>query len=163
MIQDQNRVAAESQGSRAPSQGQGAEACPLTLEALRTLITDDSPRASDLARSCGYEAHELARRCGCSVRRLEQVFQECDSSPQKWLRHHRLVHEVQLLARLHSKGQLESIKRFACDCGYRHPDHFRRAFKGAFDMPPEAFLQAHGNALRQLGLTNPEPVRLSTR
>lgn len=131
---------------------QNATTARITLKEVRALIPLDPPAGAESARACQYDVQTLARQCGCSVRRLEQVFRDLHRTPHNWLRERRLLSELQAIESLQVAGQLGSIKRMAIELGYRHPDNFIRVFKTVFDMSPKAFLVERQKVLRQFGI-----------
>lgn len=124
----------------------------ITLDEIRALIQSDPPVGAELAQASNYNSQTLAQKCGCSVRRLEQVFRETHRTPHDWLQEHKLSCEAEQLVGLQLTGDLDSVKRLTFDWGYHHPDHFRRAFKAVFHMSPRAFLIEHKKALERAGI-----------
>ena len=77
-----------------------------------------------MARETHYGVDELARAVGVSRRQLERHY--CRSfgvSPKAWLDALRMADARRLL------GQGKLVKEVALDLGFKHPQHFSRAFK----------------------------------
>ncbi|MHB8524488.1 MAG: hypothetical protein ACYDH9_27550 [Limisphaerales bacterium] len=66
----------------------------ITLDEIRALIQAGPPAGAEMAEACQYDVHTLAQQCGCTVRRLEQVFRgEAHRTPRGCLREHRFLRE----------------------------------------------------------------------
>ncbi|MBU6400561.1 MAG: AraC family transcriptional regulator [Verrucomicrobia bacterium] len=128
------------------------ESDPLPLAQLREELGHDPPHGADIAKACGYNLEKLAERCGCTERRLEQVFQEVrHHSPTHWLRELKLLQDVERLHWLDATGKLGSLKETLTDMGYR-PGNFDRLFRSKFGMTPTAYLAKRRAALKAVGI-----------
>ncbi len=78
---------------------------------------------------------ELARRCGAGLRTLERIFREETSmSLGQWLRRHKLMRAVRLLAA--GRG----VKETAHELGYAHPSAFIAMFRRELGQTPSQYL-----------------------
>jgi AraC-like DNA-binding protein len=152
-------INAESSAAPRDSPPVGYLAAPSSLAArlfrlkdLSKVICAEVPTGAELAKDCNYDAQSLARMCGCSIRQLERAFHKVHTTPHHWLQEQQLWCELQTLEHLDATGHLDSIKRVAIECGYRHPGNFNRAFKKIFQMSPKAFLAEREKALKHFGI-----------
>ena len=91
----------------------------------------------ELAQVARYNATELARLRGCSLRHLEREFRRIfGRAPKVWLKEQRIFAARQMLLR----G--EQVKRVALDLAYRQTSHFCRQFKSFYKMTPSQFVSA---------------------
>ena len=88
----------------------------------------------ELAKQARYDANELARLSGVSIRQLQRHFnRHFHCSPQSWLNERRLLVARALLLR----G--EQVKKVALDLGFKQTSHFCRQFKSRNKMTPSEF------------------------
>lgn len=92
-------------------------------------------RWEELAEAVNFNAGELARRCGISIRQLQRDFRRClGRSPQDWLNEQRIkAAQKPLLAG-------ETVKKVAYDLGFKQPSHFCRQFKSFKSVTPSEFV-----------------------
>lgn len=86
---------------------------------------------------------EIARKLGCSRRRLYSAFERAQTSPGQQLRDQRLARAHAALTR----DGAHSVAEVAFACGFRSAPHFTRAFKARYGCPPAA-LRALRSATR---------------
>jgi transcriptional regulator GlxA family with amidase domain len=85
----------------------------------------------ELAERAGYDANQLAARCGVCVRQLQRFFQRTKAqSPQFWLNVQRLQRAKQLV------GEGRSVKEIAFNLKYKHRSHFSCAYKRFYGVAP---------------------------
>lgn len=91
----------------------------------------------ELAEKANYDANELAKLCGVSIRQLQRHFRKTfRRSPRAWLNETRLLAARKLLL----SG--EPVKKIALDLGFKHSSHFCRQFKSQNKMTSSEFTQA---------------------
>ena len=103
---------------------------------LGTTAGEVSGRWEALAGAARYDAKELAKLCGLSVRQLERNFRRRFArSPQDWLNEQRIAAARRLLL----SGQL--VKVVAFELGFKQPSHFCRHFKEYCRLTPSRFVE----------------------
>ena len=87
-----------------------------------------------LAVAAHYNAGELAKLCGLSVRQLERHFHgNLGRTPQDWL------NEQRIKAAQHQLLLGQSVKRVALELGFKQVSHFCRQFKSFNNLTPSQF------------------------
>ena len=90
-----------------------------------------------MAEEAGYNAKQLAKRCGVSLRQLERFFPKATGkTPQQWLNYLRQQKAFELL----TSGQ--SVKEVSIRLSYKQSSHFSREFKRFHGVPPSELLAA---------------------
>ena len=84
----------------------------------------------ELTRKSGYRVEDLARSVLVTPRELERFFQGFGISPKAWMDQLRMQDAQQLIRR----GML--IKEVALILGFKHPQHFARAYKRVVGSTP---------------------------
>ena len=94
-----------------------------------------------LAAISGYNAADLAMRCGVSLRQLQRFFlKTTHKTPQVWLNELRQQEAMILLM-----GSGQNIREVAFKLGYKQATHFSREFKRIHGVPPSLILASKQN------------------
>ncbi|MFD4977396.1 helix-turn-helix transcriptional regulator [Streptomyces sp. NPDC058424] len=72
-----------------------------------------------------------------SLRHLQQLFAENDTSPAAWIRHRRLERCCLDLADPHLNAR--PIQAIAARWGFTSPTHFSHLFRAAYGIPPRDY------------------------
>jgi AraC-like DNA-binding protein len=91
-----------------------------------------------------FGPREAAAEAGISLRYLQKLFTERDSTFGEFIYTLRLEHAARLLYRRASLQTSQPLSEIAYACGFRDYTHFARKFRHRFGYSPSAQFAAHG-------------------
>ena len=106
---------------------------------------------------------EAAARAGISLRYLQKLFTQRDSTCSDFIYSLRLDHAAQLLHRRESLRSDQPLSEIAYTCGFHDYTHFARKFRRRFGRPPSAHLAKYGPAGNGTLPSNADELSLSAQ
>ena len=93
----------------------------------------------------GFGPCEVAAEAGISLRYVQKLFTERDSTCSEFIYSVRLDHAARLLHRRAMLGASQPLSEIAYACGFSDYTHFARKFRQRFGCPPGTHAVGHGH------------------